>query len=227
MKCKAVIFDLHGTLVDNWSVQEYEGLLSDMAGALSILRDAFVRSWEEASDDLVTGALVNIEATVEHMCQALGVSPDTPRATTAAHFWHNLVRSTHEPRPDAVETLTHLKNIGHKIGLISDCSAEVPLLWHQSPLAPWIDVPIFSCDVGLRKPDPRIYGLACERLGVKPQDCLYIGDGVSNELTGASQVGMHPVKIRVPYGDAFADANAAPWNGPTISALKEALALVE
>jgi len=48
------------------------------------------------------------------------------------------------------------------------------------------------------KPDPRIYHLALERLKVKPQDCLYVGDGSSHELTGARKVGMHPVQIHVP-----------------------------
>jgi len=54
-----------------------------------------------------------------------------------------------------------------------------------------------------------------------------VGDGSCHELTGASQVGMHPVLIRVPYEDTH-DAHridAEEWNGPTISAVGEILEL--
>lgn len=44
--------------------------------------------------------------------------------------------------------------------------AEVPDLWNTCPLAAWFSSPVFSCEVGLIKPDPAIYRLACRRLGV-------------------------------------------------------------
>jgi len=79
------------------------------------------------------------------------------------------------------------------------------------------------------KPDARIYRLACEQLEVKPQECLYVGDGSSHELTGASRVGMHAVLIRVPYEDTY-DAHridTEEWNGSTISALREVPGLLD
>ncbi len=62
----------------------------------------------------------------------------------------------------------------------------------------FFDVSIFSASVGMKKPDLQIYNLACEQLGVEPNECLYIGDGDSNELSGASQLGMGAVMIRDP-----------------------------
>jgi len=66
-------------------------------------------------------------------------------------------------------------------------------------------------------------------LGVEPQDCLYIGDGSSRELTGALQVGMHPVIIRVP--DESTDTHFVEreenWEGPEISSLQEVLGLLK
>jgi hypothetical protein len=55
-----------------------------------------------------------------------------------------------------------------------------------------------------------------------------VGDGSSRELTGASQVGMHPVLIRVPYEDTYDAYRFDPeeWQGATISALKDILTLV-
>ena len=91
------------------------------------------------------------------------------------------------------------------------------------------DEAVFSCDVGLNKPDPRFYEITCQRLGVRPEECLYIGDGSSHELTGAASVGMHPVLIRVPYEDT-PDAlriREEEWDGPRISSLTEVLTLLE
>ncbi len=56
--------------------------------------------------------------------------------------------------------------------------------------------------IGLVKPDPAIYQLACQRLGVIPEDCRYVGDGGSNELTGADASGMRAVLIAPSYDDA-------------------------
>lgn len=122
-----------------------------------------------------------------------------------------------------------MKQRGYSIGLISDCSPEVPLLWQETPFVPLIDAAIFSCAVKLKKPNSRIYRLACQKLGVIPENCLYVGDGASRELTGASRVGMRPVMIRVPYEDGYEayrpDSEA--WQGPTISSLEEVMKFLE
>ena len=98
------------------------------------------------------------------------------------------------------------------------------------PFAPLVDVAVFSCLEGVQKPAPRIYQLAVERLAVRPENCLYIGDGDSQELTGASQVGMYPVLIRNPDEDSTdvhrVDYEAGEWEGPVISSLREVLTLV-
>jgi putative hydrolase of the HAD superfamily len=77
------------------------------------------------------------------------------------------------------------------------------------------------------KPDSRIYNAATERLGVNPQDCLYISDGgADGELAAALQVGMHPVQLLV-SDDNDSDLHLEEWDGPTISSLKEVLDLLE
>lgn len=52
---------------------------------------------------------------------------------------------------------------------------------------------VFSCNVGLLKPDRQIYELAMEHLNVSPEQCLFVGDGGSNELCGAKSAGMGTV----------------------------------
>ena len=71
-------------------------------------------------------------------------------------------------------------------------------MWDSTALAPLFDVAVLSFDVGMAKPDPRIYELATERLGVAANDCLYVGDGSDGELSGAAQAGMTAVLMRAP-----------------------------
>ena len=51
-----------------------------------------------------------------------------------------------------------------------------------------------SCELGLKKPDPRIFQLCTERLSLSPEECLYVGDGGSHELEAAKAFGMHPLQ---------------------------------
>ena len=68
------------------------------------------------------------------------------------------------PRPDALPTLDELHRRGHLLGMISVCTEDVPQAWDETPLGGKFDATVFSCDVGISKPDPRIYEIACERL---------------------------------------------------------------
>jgi putative hydrolase of the HAD superfamily len=63
-------------------------------------------------------------------------------------------------------------------------------------LASLFDTAVFSCHCGSKKPEPRIYQQALQQLGLKPDTCLFVGDGGSNEHHGAYAVGMKPVLIR-------------------------------
>ena len=67
--------------------------------------------------------------------------------------------------------------------------------------------------------------LACERLGVEPSDCLFIGDGGSGELTGATTVGMDAVLIRAQ--DDTENGDREDWRGVKISSVSEVLGLME
>ena len=64
----------------------------------------------------------------------------------------------------------------------------------QSPLYPLFDVTMISYETGLCKPDPEVYNEMIKKLNVKPEECLYVGDGGSNELYGAQDAGMHALQ---------------------------------
>ena len=80
------------------------------------------------------------------------------------------------------------------LGSVSSVTPMVLKSWIGQivPLSGFFEVTIFSHAVGMVKPDPHIYQHACKNLGVAPSDCIFIGDGNSDELRGAAQVGMFP-----------------------------------
>jgi len=227
MKYAAIIFDLFGTLVDNFSRREYESMLAEMASVLGALPGDFIRLWFGTGERRTLGILSGPDGNIEHVCRELRLSPEEPQRKQAAAIRSGYTRRSIVPRPDAVEVLSHLKSAGYMTGLISDCSSETPIVWKDTAFAPMFDVTVFSCLAGVRKPDPRIYLMATEQLAVRPEECLYIGDGSSHELTGAAGVGMHPVLIRVPYEDTpdTLRIKEEEWNGPRISSLAEVLDL--
>jgi putative hydrolase of the HAD superfamily len=87
-----------------------------------------------------------------------------------------------------------LKEKTVKIGLISNCFSEEAKLIHESELYPFFDVVCLSYEEGYMKPELEIFHRCINRLGVKPEECLYVGDGGSRELETAKELGMHAVQ---------------------------------
>jgi putative hydrolase of the HAD superfamily len=84
-----------------------------------------------------------------------------------------------------------------KIGVLSDCTDEIPILWPASVYADLVDAAVFSCVLGVRKPDQRTYAAVLTDLHVPAERCVYVGDGGSSELSGARTAGLRPVLLRV------------------------------
>lgn len=227
MKYEAVIFDLFGTLIKNFPWDESNNVLRRMATELSVSPDDFTALWHGAFDERMKGVLKNYQACIRNICQQLGaqVQDDKIELAASTRFEINK-REVTAPREGAIEVLSYLKSNGCKTGLISNCSTETTRVWGNSPLASLIDVAVFSCLAGLMKPDPRIYQMAVERLAVKPEECIYVADGMEQELLGASKLGMRAILIRVPGEDDY-DPYRENWGGQTISSLKEVLNLME
>ena len=197
-----------------------------MASILSVPPEPFWQSWATSDEESFLGIMPHNQAKITHICYQLGLNIEQDKINRAFEILLDYEARSLMPRPEAIDVLSALKSKGYKIGMISDCPSNTPVLWDNTGLKSFFEVTIFSSAVGLRKPDPRIYQLALEQLKVKPSDCLYIGDGGSNELTGASSVGMHPVLIRVPTEETYL-FDKEEWKGTFISSLTEVLDLVQ
>lgn len=229
MKPRAIIFDLFSTLVDNFTSDSYVQVLLRMANALDVPADDFKRIWQATVIERMMGVYGGTtHDNIAQVCMTLGVVPPIARIAEAGGIRIEFSRQSLNATSDVLNTLAKLRADGYPIGLVTDCTAEVPELWSTTELAPLIDHPVFSCNEGMTKPDPRIYLLACQGLQVEPRQCLYIGDGSSRELTGAAGVGMRAILIKGTHVD-FAGidrTDALSWSGEAVSNLRDILPIV-
>lgn len=213
--------------MDNFSRESYYSNLSEMVSILKAPKDEFIKLWYETAEKRGNGQFRTLEENLAYICRELKIKPSAMDMKLAVWVRFDYVSLALIPLEGAIEILSQLKADGYKIGLISNCSAEPPVIWPRTPFAPYFDVTIFSCSVKLRKPDPRIFELAAKELGVKPEDCLYIGDGDSGELEGAERAGMHAVLVINPGENREKSILDKPrekeWHGPSITSLKEVL----
>ena len=227
MKFEAVIFDLFGTLVDDFG-SSVGPMHQEMAGALAVPYEQFMQHWGQTAKMRIIGTFETVEANIKYVCDTMNVHPRADQLSNAVEIRMKYIGQALRPRQDAISTVSGLKNEGHKIGLLSNCSIEIPILWQETAFADLFDTTIFSSRERLKKPDARIFNLACERLGTMPASCLYIADGEDHELKAAASVGLHPVLIRTSSqrnrGELHQEARD--WQGPGIDSLKEVLQLV-
>lgn len=224
---EAVIFDLFGTLINNFRRDEFRAIVAEAARIMDAPEEPFAAEIRKLIPASLTGAYdIAGEATLA--CRALGLTRTEAQATQAAAAWRVWALALlQRPRSGALETLANLRASGMRTGLISDCAEDIPVLWPQSPIAALIDVPVFSARECIAKPDPAIYLWACERLGVAPAAAVYVGD-TADEVVGAQAAGLTAVRIQAPNESVTTHvADRRLWSGPTIASIPEILALLK
>ena len=177
----------------------------------------------ETINDRSLGANRSVEENIIEVCRRLGVKPDRTQIEKIAALRYEYTRRSIIPEREVLEALGLLKRNGWLMGLITNCNATVPVLFPESPLAQYINVPVFSCKEHIKKPSHRIYEIACERLKVEPQECIYVGDGSSEELTAAAAVGMLPILKRADLTDVYDPdrPEVENWQGTVIDEISE------
>src|SRR5579884_1635677 len=213
---RAVVFDLFETLVDYDDTRSRE-FSAEVAALCGREPEEFHRVWREGRPARETGPMAPY-------LSSLGIGED------AMHEFLERRRSFSRevlgrPREGVIETLRELRARGLRTGLITVCSEDAVDVWPETPFAGLFDAEVFSCSCGLRKPDPRIYELACEGLGVEAVESIFVGDGANDELAGAERAGMRAILIHR-AGEEPPWPEVRDWSGPRITSIRDVLTFV-
>jgi len=222
----AVVFDLFITLTDFDIERQRPQMTAELAHALHVDPEAFSSLMRNTFTARTTGATGDLYTTLEGMARSLGGRP-TPEViyrTVALRIAQE--RRLLTPRADVLDTLARLKSSGYRIGVITDCTVELPGLWPTLPYADLVDGTVFSCDLGCRKPAAALYVASAHGLGVPIERCLYIGDGGSQELSGAASAGMITAMLKTPFGDDFRYDAERDWQGLILEGIADVMSLV-
>jgi len=196
-----VIFDFGGTLVGGkLDVEGYRQRLLDyirnlgyrvsesslrkaIDGMLAKLRKAREKNKEIRFEELYSSVLLRLRI--------------NPTEEVLDHIYELYKRSyLFETVPGAEEALQSLYG-KYKLAVISNATSQLPrFALKKSGLSKFFQVVVVSRDLGVRKPDPQIFRYTLEKLNVKPEEAIHVGDSIKHDVVGAKSVGMKAVWIK-------------------------------
>lgn len=196
---RAVLFDAGGTLihVDGERVCRAAGVPFDRAGfrraeaaAFAAVR-AFVLERPDSRD------AERIPMYFDTLLSGLGLEDAAARRLAAGEVAREHRRSNIWSRraEGSVETLDSLRRRGYRIAVVSNADGRVRGLLEAAGLTAHLEFVVDSAEVGIEKPDPRIFHAATDRLGLAPAACAYVGDIYEIDVVGAERAGLSPVLI--------------------------------
>ncbi|MFH1589565.1 MAG: HAD family hydrolase [archaeon] len=186
---KAVIFDLWNTLIE--PTDDYH-TMKTMKKLFDIPDKVY---HEKVKKGLMTNKLETMDEILGYMKKEFNIRE--PRYDDIQEIKKVIKRDSEKVRPyyDAKKTLQDLKAAGIKTALISNAAS-----FHKSPLYDfgldkYFDHVIFSCDVGYWKPDPEIYQLALNKLGVSAYRTIMTGDHVKKDYWVPSRMDIKGIHL--------------------------------
>ncbi|MGQ4582511.1 HAD-IA family hydrolase [Lysobacter sp. F60174L2] len=187
MKTRAVLFDVYGTLIE---LQRQTGAYKDLIRRGSVSPAAFAREVMCSPIDLAEAAeLFNVQMSQSEL------------TTLEQHLREEIASA--RLYPEVLSVLTTLRIRGYRIGLCSNLA--IPYIGPAIRLiGSAVDSAIWSCEVCVMKPSPRIYELAAEALEVDPTTMLMVGDSYRADVAGARRAGckaLHLDRRRRSRGD--------------------------
>lgn len=188
MGIQAVIWDLGGVLVRTEDAAPRRALAQRFNMTLGEI-EQFVFSGE--SGDRAQLGEISVEQHWENQRRQLGLSPEEIQAFRQ-EFWGG-------DRLDA-DLVAYIRRLREdfKTGLLSNAFSDLRRVVTETwKFADAFDEMVISAEVGLVKPDPRIYHLALERLGAPPEAAVFIDDFAPN-VEGARAVGLNAIHFKDP-----------------------------
>ncbi len=169
-----IFFDIGSTLVDE--EEAYRHRIMDMIRGTSVTLDEFIEKRIAFAEEGYNGD----EKTIE----LFGLTK-TP--------WHS---EDEIPYNDCEETLRILCEKGYKLGVIANQLPGAKERLEAWGIGKYFEVTASSAEIGVSKPDPRIFKTALEMAGCKPENAVMIGDRLDNDIRPAKELGMRTVRIR-------------------------------
>jgi len=187
---RGICLDLFHTLVDVGTVPDHVGRYT--ADVLGIDRRVWNQACFSQAHDITrpTAHYDSVKAL------AHGINPALPEELIREAVEDRQRRFDHaliEVEAGLLSALHGLRERGLRLALVSNASTGEVAAWPRSPLASLFHTAVFSCNVGSRKPEPDIYRHALDELGLTAKQCLFVGDGGSDEHLGARACGLSTV----------------------------------
>ena len=188
---KAVIFDMYETLITHYDCPLY--FSRQMAADAGISEEKFQLLWRATEYERTIGKQT-FEQVLEFILKENGCYSEDllykmveKRKATKRECFRHL-------HPEIEPMLNTLKKQGFLIGLISNCYSEEAEVIRESKLFPYFDAVYLSYEQGVQKPQEEIFLRCIEHLSVKAENCVYVGDGGSQELKMAAKLGMQTIQ---------------------------------
>jgi len=178
---KSIIFDWGGVLIDDPG----PALVRYCADALGVAKEDYIKAHREFAADFQKDCITE-DTFWACICSELNV----PKPNTTL-LWAQAFKTVYSPKKDMFNLASCLQKNGYKIALLSN--AEIPTMrYFYQQRYDMFDVLIFSCAEGTKKPERKIYELALEKLGNKPNQTVFIDDR-PNCVNGAKEIGLNTI----------------------------------
>jgi putative hydrolase of the HAD superfamily len=238
---KAVVFDLGHTLIDyynNWEAPEMRaiersyklavenGCEADAGKFRADLKKILVQDRERKEKELVEIPLYQVLDTVY---QRFGCEVTDEMLVEGMEIFYGVLLEDRRLVPGTIEMLELVRDRGYAIGLVSDVAWGLPSDYPQRDmehfrLLDYFDDLVFSTDVGLRKPHPKMFKIALSNLGAEAAGSLFVGNSLQCDVKGALGVGMTAVLKKSAYYQSddsiVPDARVEEW--PDLQAILDA-----
>jgi putative hydrolase of the HAD superfamily len=211
---EAVLFDWGDTLMEFVYAPELVAA-GHRAGLAAIGRDGLPELTEHFREEYeplfwVPGTIEEIEypQLVRRLLGDFGIGVDDGELDRFLEAEHDAWKPARQLAANTHPLLEALRERGLKLGLVSNAFDPGWLLHRdleQMGLAERLDFSVFSSEVGLRKPHPAIFERVLEELGVAPEDALFVGDRLFEDVRGAAELGMTTVQALWYRADAHPD----------------------
>ncbi|MEU6813917.1 HAD-IA family hydrolase [Streptomyces sp. NPDC046860] len=197
----AVLFDFSGTLFRVESTESWlRGAL--VSAGLTLPEPRLVRAAAaleaagalpggaepDAVPETLSGAWAARDlGSAEHRAAYTGLSRRVPLPAPDLHdvlYDRHMTPAAWAPYPDAPYVLRELRGRGIAVGVVSNIGWDLRPVFREHGLDAFVDAYVLSYEHGARKPDPRLFAVACAELGVEPEETLMVGD--SREADGGA-----------------------------------------